>query len=672
MRVAMRRIKVMGTPIEDLQAIRRIRDYAVALSLAPNPVGREEAERLIAMRQTTERSANSAAQAEQKRMLEARVAELSREIAALEAISGGAEPDNRLEELRRDRVKLTAEMTALQATTRSRREEYEARLVEEELKRLDREENEEVQRATSAHLALQQSRIDSWRDAGPIREKQRQRLTEVQKRLEHQVGQAEGRLSEIREPLVSRTVAGFLLWAGYSAIAATGATVAYLLREKPDANILSDLSTSMGGMAADLGRSVPPFLALPIGIVLLISVLASIAGAVWLCDKLIQTFDKNWRKRQPNDHGFSRTALGLPSPVVGRRAYVQVLALLPFAYIAGLALFAMTYRAGHTPTPSVMLALTPAILHTAIGSVVTLLAASVFVLYLIKIIESRIATGDRSRRPWEIASLPLLIVVAFGVGMARSQPDRFVWGSLAAFMVVSTMGLAYGVVYRGMFRDVDEVTRLLRTCESDIEELDAEPENEDPSKAERNAVMSIERAYRRRRQGVLDDARRRRMKLRDAQPDSVAMQPDAPWSIRRWFRQNSAPTLDGLNDWRLIDAEAAPEETAYRSKLRIQLAGIDDEIAAIVQASTATDARNRLMAARAEEVNAVAELKNEDQRASAETARLLERQAIETEEFRRAFEIGSTARPAFEVMRDRTTTAAKDASQFWRNPEVQP
>jgi hypothetical protein len=254
----------MGRPIEELQAIRRIRDYAVALSLAPNPVGREEAERLIAMRQTTERTANSAAQAEQKRVLEARVADLSREIAALEAISGGAEPDNRLEELRRDRLKLTAEITALQATIRSRREEYEARLVEEELKRLDREENEEVQ------------------------------------------------------------------------------------------------------------------------------------------------------------------------------------------------------------------------------------------------------------------------------------------------------------------------------------------------------------------------------------------------------------------------VEAAPEETASRSKLRLQLAGIDDEIAAIVQASAATDARNRLMAARAEQVNAVAELKNEDQRASAETARLLERQAIETEEFRRAFEIGSTARPAFEVMRDRTTTAAKDASQFWRNPEVQP
>ncbi|HEX3069027.1 MAG TPA: hypothetical protein VHX14_10665 [Thermoanaerobaculia bacterium] len=660
----------MGTPVDQLQAIRRIRDYAVALSLAPEPLDREEAERLIATRQATERSANSAAQTEQKRLLTARVADLSREISVLEATTGGPEPDGRIEELRQQRVRVAAEMNSLHATVRRRREEYEAQLVEEELRQLDIQEKEAVQRVTSPRLALQQSRIDNWHSSGATREKQRQRLTDVQKRLQNQAEQAEGRLSEIREPLVSRTVAGFLLWAGYSAIAATGAAVAFLLREKADTNILTDLSTSMGGMAADLSRSVPPFLALPVGIVMLVSVLASIAAAVWLCDKLIQTFDKNWRKRQPNEHGFSRTALGLPSPVVGRRAYVQVLALLPFAYIAGLGLFAMTYRAANTPTPRVMLALTPAILHTAIGSVVTLLAASVFVLYLIKVIESRAISVDRSRRSWEIASLPLLIVLVFAVGMARSQPDRFVWGCLAAFMVLSTIGLAYGVVYRGMFRDVDEVTRLLRTCEADIEELDTEPELDDPTKAERNAVSGIERAFRQRRQGILDDARRRRMKLRDARPDFIATQPETSWSIRRWFRRN--PTAGTPDDWRLIDAEAAPEENEGRSKLRTQLADIDEEITRILQASAALDSRTRLIAARTEHLRAITDLESEDARASAETARLFERQAIEIEEFRRAFEIGSTARPAFIVMRDRTTSVAKSASQFWRTPEVHP
>lgn len=425
-------------------------------------------------------------------------------------------------------------------------------------------------------------------------------------------------------------------------------------------------------MAADLSRSVPAFLVLPIGIAMVAAVLASIAGAVWLCDKLIQTFDKKWRKRQPNDSGFSRTALGLPSPAVSRRAYVQTLALLPFAYIGALAVLIMTYRAANTTIPRVMLALSPAILHTAIGSVVTLLAASVFVLYVIKIIELRVVTDDKSRRPWEIASLPLLIVLAFTVGMARPQPDRFVWGCLAAFMVASTIGLAYGVVYRGMFRDVDEIARLLRTCEADIEELDAEPEVEDPSKAERNAVLSIERAYRQRRQRVLDDARRRRMKRRDARPDSEMTQTGAPWSIRSWFRRDSGSTSSAADDWRLIDAEAAPDETERGSKLRTELAHIDEEIATIVQASAATDARARLKAARAEHLNAVAELESADDRAAAETARLLERQAIEIEEFRRAFEIGSTARPAFVVMRDRTTSVAKHASQFWHTPEVQP
>ncbi len=662
----------MGTPVDQLQAIRRIRDYAVALSLAPDPLNREDAELLISARQATERSANDAGQAEHKRLLEARVADLSREILALEVTNGGAEPDSRIEELRLQRAKVVAEMNLLRAEVLSLRDEYEAKLAESELQKLDVEEKEAAERATNARLALQKSRIANWRDAEATREKQRQRLTELQQRLEQQLKQAEGRLSEIRDLLVTRTVAGFLLWAGYSAVAATGAAVAYLLREKNDPNILSDFSTAMGGMAADLSRSVPAFLVLPIGIIMVAAVLASIAGAVWLCDKLIQAFDKKWRKRQPNDSGFSRTALGLPSPAIGRRAYVQTLALLPFAYIGGLAVFIMTYRAANTTTPRVMLALTPAILHTAIGSVVTLLAASVFLLYVIKIIEWRAPGDNKARRPWEIASLPILIVLAFAVGMARPQPDRFVWGCLAAFMVASTIGLAYGVVYRGMFRDVDEIARLLRTCEGDIEELDAEPEVEDPSKAERNAVLSIERAYRQRRQRVLDDARRRRMKRRDARPDSDVTQPDAPWSIRSWFRRSPGSTASPADDWRLIDAEAAPEQSERRSKLRSELANIDEEIATIVQASAATDARTRLKAARAEHLNAAAERESADDRAAAETARLLERQAIEIEEFRRAFEIGSTARPAFVVMRDRTTSVAKHASQFWRTPEVQP
>jgi len=160
------------------------------------------------------------------------------------------------------------------------------------------------------------------------------------------------------------------------------------------------------------------------------------------------------------------------------------------------------------------------------------------------------------------------------------------------------------------------------------------------------------------------------MKLRDARPDLIATEPDTRWSIRRWFRPKSAGSP--ADDWRLIDAEAAPEEAERRSKLRTQLAAIDDEIAKLAQASAATDARTRLIAAHGEHLRACAELESENDRAAAETARLLERQAIEIEEFRRAFEIGATARPAFIVMRDRATSVAKNASQFWRTPEVQP
>lgn len=163
----------MGTPVDQLQAIRRIRDYAVALSLAPHPLNREDAEGFISTRQVTERCANDAAHAEQKRQLKAREADLSREILVLEVASGGAEPDNRLDELRLQRAKVIAEMNSLRAAGFSLRDDYEAKLAESELQRLDVEEREAVERVTNARLALQKSRIDNWRDAGSIREKQR-------------------------------------------------------------------------------------------------------------------------------------------------------------------------------------------------------------------------------------------------------------------------------------------------------------------------------------------------------------------------------------------------------------------------------------------------------------------------------------------------------------------
>ncbi|HKR98777.1 MAG TPA: hypothetical protein VJU79_04605, partial [Candidatus Dormibacteraeota bacterium] len=528
---------------EQLQAIRRIRDYAVALSLAPTPPPIKEAEQLIVARQQAELAAESRTQAEGKRLLQNRLTALAEEIASLAAKS---EPDERLVE-------------------------HEERLVDTELKTLDAEEKEATERVSSARLSRHEARVRGWHEGVTSRDRRRQRLTDLRDRLWKQLQAAEARLSAVRDPLASRTVAGFLLWAGYSAVAATGAAVAYLLGRPIDRDVIADLASAMSGMSTDLHSLVPAPYVLPVAIATLIGILASVAGAVWLCDKLIQHFDKTWRQQAVKDSGHSRVSLGLPSPEVGRRAYVQALALLPFGYIAGVTLLFLTHRA--STSARVIERLTPAILHITVGSIATLLASSMFVLYAIKVIEPR-----QARRAWEIALLPLILLAVFGVAMLRPQPDRLVWGSLATFMVLGSIGLAYGIVYRGMFRDVDEVARVLRMCDRELEELEEEPELEDPGKAERRELANIARAFRQRRQAILDEARKRRLTERQKQ----------------------------IND-------------------------LDQDIANTAQ----SDARVRLAAARLEHSIKSAELAGADIRAEAAMARLLERQALEIEEFRR-------------------------------------
>ncbi len=661
----------MGTPIEQLQAVRRMRDYAVALSLAPTPPGREEVEILISTRQAAERTATDRTQAEAKKVLAQRVVELEGEINSLEASTGGAQPDTFLVELRAERHTLVVETNTVQNTIRNKRGEYEEKLTDDELSALDAEEKEALERIAAERLARHDAMVTSWRDGTADREHRRLRLTQLHDRLREKLKAATERLDAVRDPLVSRTVAGFLVWAGYSAVAGTGAAVAYLLSTSEQQNSLNTLATSVVGLARDLTDGMPRAIALPIGVLMLLLTLSSVAGVVWGCDKLIHYFDKSWRKQKRRENGFSRTALGLPSPEVGRRAYVQTLAILPFVYIVGLVVLVVTRRAGIGPSGASFGELAPAIIHTAIGSVVTLLATSVFALYVIKVIERRGSDSTSTwNRSWEIAVPPLAIIVAFGVAMARAQADRYVWGALAMFMVLSSIGLAYGVVYRGMFRDVDEVERTLRACEGDIEELDTPPELEEPTRVERNDVKKLQSGYLRRRQTIREEARRRRRRRADVRSYVSSAGSDES-SIFGRILGRRAEKGPSVNDWRLIDAELAAEETQRRSDIERRLREIDDEIAAIVAAASAVEARARLAAVRAEHSAARVELATADERGAAEAARLIERQAIELEEFRRGFEIGLTVRPAFEIMRDRAKTTAAQATRYWRKPEVQ-
>jgi hypothetical protein len=660
----------MGTPIEQLHAIRRIRDYAVALSLAPTPISAENAEQAIVQRQVAERESWKHGAAAAKDALARQLERLDAEIAELETSSGGPRLHEQLAALRCRRQDLVAKIAAEHDQIRRLRQEYEDQLVAGEMQRLDDEERELSDRASRTRVARHQARVEAWRQAGSYRDAQRRRLAAVRDRLEAELQRAKDQIERVREPLVSRTVAGFLLWAGYTAIAASGAAVAYLLTPKSgDQDAIGALAQSMMNVAGAMKSALPGWLLLPISTIVLVLLLGSVILVFFGCDKLIHHFDRNWRRRRQREHGFSRSALGLPSPEINRRAYVQTLALLPFAYIVGLLFIVLTYRGGTTESAANIAAVAPAVVRASIGTVVTLLTAAVFILYAIKIIERRAMRTDAStaRRSWEITIPPLLVIGAFAVATSRPEPDRYAWSGVALFMVMSSIGLAYGVVYRGMFRDVDELSRQLRTCEEDIEALDGEPEVDEPDRAERHDVTQIRRSYRRRTQQMLDDARRRRAERRDARPDGT-MNVRRALVVRLCGRGADLPQ-QSTSDWRIIDSDAAPEQTRRRAELQQELAGVDEEIADLTKRAAENDNRARLATARAEHRAAKAELATCDERAASEFARLLERQVLEIEEFRRAYGVGLAVRPAFEIMRDRSRATAEHATQYWRRAE---
>ena len=658
----------MGTPIEQLQAIRRIRDYAVALSLAPDPLPTSKAEQAIVERQAAERESLKHASVAAKEVLTRRVERLESDGAELESSVGGSEPHDTLADLRQRRETVVAELAVVHDQIRRLRHEHEDKLADEELRRLDDEESQLLDRVSRDRLTRHQLRLEAWRGTMPHQDAHRQRLGALRDRLDSELQKAKEQLARVREPFVSRTVAGFLLWAGYSAVAATGAAVAYLLTpNRGEQDAFGAIVQSMMTVAGAMRSALPGWLLLPVSVLVLALLLGSVALAFFGCDKLIHYFDKSWRRRERRERGFSRTTLGLPSPEISRRAYIQALALLPFAYLAGLVFIIVTYRGGTAQSMANVAAVAPAVLHTAIGSVVTLLTAAVFVLYAIKVLERRMAAGDAAgvRRSWEIVIPPLLVVAAFAVAMFRPQPDRYVWGGVALYMVISSIGLAYGVVYRGLFRDVDELDRLLRACDTDIEQLDAEPELDEPERAERHEARQIRSGYLRRRQQLLDQARRRRANRREARPEGTTHVS----LVSRIFGSGSAPQSNP-SDWRIIDADAAPDQARRRGELQNELTQLEQQIADLAARTAQDELRARLAASRSEHRDAKADLATFDERAASELARLLERQVLEIEEFRRAYAIGQAVRPALEVFRDRSRKTAEQATRYWRQPEA--
>jgi hypothetical protein len=140
---------------------------------------------------------------------------------------------------------------------------------------------------------------------------------------------------------------------------------------------------------------------------------------------------------------------------------------------------------------------------TFIGVTIVLIATTFWIVYITKVIEPRWEkAANRSpgsnrvaHQLWlnrELTALLLLLVLALGLAsllptsghgayFTTSQYKHIVWGFVALFMAFGSLGLAYGVIQRGVFKDADFLARKRDSYRYWIERYSAQPTIEDAS-----------------------------------------------------------------------------------------------------------------------------------------------------------------------------------------------
>ncbi|HYX51268.1 MAG TPA: hypothetical protein VE843_16090, partial [Ktedonobacteraceae bacterium] len=306
--------------------------------------------------------------------------------------------------------------------------------------------------------------------------------------------------------------ATFLFVAGFISLAGVGSVISNLLSDRqPGEDVLSRLIQNVGGIAdgmvpSQFGQFASVFRPF-IFIVLLLLFLGLFYGLIRLMDWLVHRFDsESWGGQSPDSEpnrtprtigdqftGFASSALSISSQIstlfpftVERRDYTRLLAAFPYLFLGGVIVF--LFSAGGK-----VLSLTT----SYIGVIFALLATSVSVLYVTKIIEPRWDIASRANEG-ENRSLAFarinreltglfglmvlsLLLAAFMPGQSRwaylnsQQTKLIVWGFIALFMCLSSLGLAYGIIQRGIFKDIDYLIRRRNEYRLLIEKFSMQP-----------------------------------------------------------------------------------------------------------------------------------------------------------------------------------------------------
>lgn len=422
---------------------------------------------------------------------------LAEEVTALKARIQAAEEEVRdrralattQADLARDTLNLQERRVKLETQIRQKRRQRQASAIEQEAgRRADRARAEVLDRL-STQVEIGQKIFDieekCWKINQPENERRKKLLEEELVRLDADLAECRKRVDKLKNGGITKTVAGFLVWAGYLGFAATGTAISYLLldrfprKEKDPWIALSGVTEFLRQLRTDYGSLV----ALVAPLVFLLCLLALFVGCIWLTDILLRRFDRRWRtgrlpRKARNKNGaesnspLSPVAQILKLPDIGRASFVQLLASVPYIFGAGAVFLLLSVAGASLKMPS-QTDPAAALVPSYIGAVYALLATSAFMLYVLYILLPRVdRLAERNSLPtlrglltmhWELAMLLVCLLVALAVVAFAPQGRIYTqacWGCLAIAMTMSGMGLAHGLIYHGQFRDVDRAERL--------------------------------------------------------------------------------------------------------------------------------------------------------------------------------------------------------------------
>lgn len=343
---------------------------------------------------------------------------------------------------------------------RARREAAEASRFEAELQRLDAERERALFDGQDPAEALANAQR-TWDEQAPVRIATTARLEAELTRMRQTAAAARSRLEQATPPMMTKTVAGFLIWIGYGSILATGTVLSRLLGGASS----WDPSTVLEAMRAFVSfvPDSPP----PRFLVLWILVSVGLAATVWVaivCDRRMRAFDGKWDK----DAAESNTIQLSPGGIT-RRTYGRLLSSVPFLFAGGTVASFIAAAPNNKQAAELLKSILPSITNAFIGTAIALLCTAAFLLYVIRIMERPLATAQPARRrPWEVAALVVVLLVAIVLSVALPPStstvtgwaafrDAAPWGGWTLFMLLSSLTFAYGLIHHGLYKDVDKL-----------------------------------------------------------------------------------------------------------------------------------------------------------------------------------------------------------------------